>query len=34
MRRILLALAVAALMAVMVTNSAAAQEGPPDQAQG
>ena len=33
MRRILLALAVAALMAVMVASSAAAQ-GPPDQAQG
>jgi hypothetical protein len=29
MRRILLALAVAALMAVMVASSAAAQEGPP-----
>jgi hypothetical protein len=29
MRRILLALAVAALMAVMVAGSAAAQEGPP-----
>jgi hypothetical protein len=34
MRRILLALAVAALMAVMAAGSAAAQEGPPDQAQG
>jgi hypothetical protein len=33
MRRMLLALAVAALMAVMVASSAAAQ-GPPDQAQG
>jgi hypothetical protein len=33
MRRILLALAVAALMAVMAASSAAA-EGPPDQAQG
>jgi hypothetical protein len=33
MRRILLALAVAALMAVMVASSAAAQS-PPDQAQG
>jgi hypothetical protein len=33
MRRILLVLAVAALMAVMVASSAAAQ-GPPDQAQG
>jgi hypothetical protein len=33
MRRILLALAVAALMAVMAASSAAAQ-GPPDQAQG
>ena len=33
MRRIFLALAVAALMAVMVASSAAAQ-GPPDQAQG
>jgi hypothetical protein len=34
MRRILLALAVAALMAVMAASAAAAQEGPPDQAQG
>jgi hypothetical protein len=34
MRRILLALAVGALMAVMAASSAAAQEGPPDQAQG
>ncbi len=34
MRRILLAMAVAALMAVMAASSAAAQEGPPDQAQG
>jgi hypothetical protein len=33
MRRILLAMAVAALMAVMAASSAAAQ-GPPDQAQG
>jgi|ERR671917_465075 hypothetical protein len=33
MRRILLALALAALMAVMAATSAAAQ-GPPDQAQG
>ena len=33
MRRILLAMAVASLMAVMVASSAAAQ-GPPDQAQG
>jgi hypothetical protein len=33
MRRIVLALAVAALMAVMAASSAAAQ-GPPDQAQG
>lgn len=33
MRRVLLAMAVAALMAVMVASSAAAQ-GPPDQAQG
>jgi hypothetical protein len=33
MRRILMALAVAALMAVMAASSAAAQ-GPPDQAQG
>ena len=33
MRRILLAMAVAALMAVMAVSSAAAQ-GPPDQAQG
>ena len=33
MRRILFALAVAALMAVMAASSAAAQ-GPPDQAQG
>jgi hypothetical protein len=33
MRRILLALAVGALMAVMAASSAAAQ-GPPDQAQG
>ena len=33
MRRILLALAVAALMAVMAASSAAAQ-GPPEQAQG
>jgi hypothetical protein len=34
MRRILLAMAVAALMAVMAASAAAAQEGPPDQAQG
>jgi hypothetical protein len=34
MRRILLALTVAALMAVMAASAAAAQEGPPDQAQG
>jgi hypothetical protein len=34
MKRIVLAMAVAALMAVMAASSAAAQEGPPDQAQG
>ncbi len=34
MRRLLLALAVAALMAVMAASLAAAQEGPPKQAQG
>jgi hypothetical protein len=34
MRRILFALAVAALMAVMAASTAAAAQGPPDQAQG
>src|ERR671917_2473250 len=34
MRRTLLAMAAAVLMAVMAASVAAAQEGPPDQAQG